>query len=216
MKVSGSGNGHRRRPAKPSVSVVIPALNEARNLAARPRRRLPRAAPRGHPRRRQLDRRHRRGRARAAARTSRSCSQTRTGKGNALACGFAAVTGDIIVMLDADGSADPAEIPAFVAALVAGRRLRQGLAASPTAAAATTSPRFAQLGQRRAQPGRSTCCSAPATPTSATATTPSGPHPARCSTCPPLHAPQPRRRHALGRRLRDRDPDQHPRRRGRG
>ena len=35
--------------------------------------------------------------------------QTRKGKGNALACGFAASTGDIIVMLDADGSSDPLE-----------------------------------------------------------------------------------------------------------
>src|SRR3954469_22511994 len=37
--------------------------------------------------------------------------QNRRGKGNAMACGFAAVTGDIVVMLDADGSADPREIP---------------------------------------------------------------------------------------------------------
>src|SRR3712207_8912497 len=29
-------------------------------------------------------------------------AQTRTGKGNALACGFAACTGDIIVMIDAE------------------------------------------------------------------------------------------------------------------
>ncbi|HEU4349889.1 MAG TPA: glycosyltransferase family 2 protein [Actinoplanes sp.] len=46
--------------------------------------------------------------------------QTRSGKGNALACGFAACTSDIIVMIDADGSTDPAEIPLFVAKLVAG------------------------------------------------------------------------------------------------
>jgi glycosyltransferase involved in cell wall biosynthesis len=46
--------------------------------------------------------------------------QTRTGKGNALACGFAACTSDIIVMIDADGSTDPAEIPQFVARLIAG------------------------------------------------------------------------------------------------
>lgn len=45
--------------------------------------------------------------------------QTRKGKGNALACGFMAATGDI-VMFDADGSADPAEIPAFVDALLGG------------------------------------------------------------------------------------------------
>ena len=46
--------------------------------------------------------------------------QTRRGKGNALACGFAACTGDIIVAIDADGSTDPAEIPVFVEAVRAG------------------------------------------------------------------------------------------------
>jgi glycosyltransferase involved in cell wall biosynthesis len=40
--------------------------------------------------------------------------QTRRGKGNALACGFAACTGDVTVMMDADGSTDPTEIPRFV------------------------------------------------------------------------------------------------------
>ena len=52
--------------------------------------------------------------------------QTGRGKGNALACGFAACTGDIIVMLDADGSADPAEIPLFVAALLDGADFAKG------------------------------------------------------------------------------------------
>jgi glycosyltransferase involved in cell wall biosynthesis len=52
--------------------------------------------------------------------------QTRRGKGNAMACGFAAATGDVIVMLDADGSADPAEIERYVAALVAGADFAKG------------------------------------------------------------------------------------------
>jgi hypothetical protein len=52
--------------------------------------------------------------------------QTRKGKGNALACGFLAATGDIIVMFDADGSADPAEIPAFVQALIDGADFAKG------------------------------------------------------------------------------------------
>jgi hypothetical protein len=56
----------------------------------------------------------------------RVVQQTRKGKGNALACGFAVVTGDVVVMLDADGSADPGEIPAFVAALVAGAHFAKG------------------------------------------------------------------------------------------
>jgi len=52
--------------------------------------------------------------------------QTRQGKGNAMACGFAAVTGDVVVMLDADGSADPREIPLFVQALVDGADYAKG------------------------------------------------------------------------------------------
>jgi glycosyltransferase involved in cell wall biosynthesis len=52
--------------------------------------------------------------------------QNRRGKGNALACGFAAVTGDVVVMLDADGSADPREIERYVDALVAGADFAKG------------------------------------------------------------------------------------------
>jgi glycosyltransferase involved in cell wall biosynthesis len=52
--------------------------------------------------------------------------QNRRGKGNAVACGFEAVTGDVIVMLDADGSADPQEIPRYVSALVAGADFAKG------------------------------------------------------------------------------------------
>ncbi len=48
------------------------------------------------------------------------------GKGDALSCGFAAAKGDIIVMLDADGSTDPAEIPRFVAALRTGADFAKG------------------------------------------------------------------------------------------
>jgi glycosyltransferase involved in cell wall biosynthesis len=51
---------------------------------------------------------------------------TRTGKGNALACGFAACTGDVIVVIDADGSADPGELPDFVEALTAGADYARG------------------------------------------------------------------------------------------
>jgi hypothetical protein len=52
--------------------------------------------------------------------------QGRVGKGNAMACGFAAATGDVVVMLDADGSADPQEIPLFVAALLDGADFAKG------------------------------------------------------------------------------------------
>lgn len=53
-------------------------------------------------------------------------TQTGKGKGNALACGFWATTGDIIVMIDADGSTDPSEIRRFVAALLAGADFAKG------------------------------------------------------------------------------------------
>lgn len=109
---------------KPRVSVVIPALNEGRNIpyvfgclpsdihevilvdgnsvddtVAVARRLRP---------------------------DLRVVKQTRTGKGNALACGFNAATGDIIAMIDADGSADPGEIPRFVRALLDGADFAKG------------------------------------------------------------------------------------------
>lgn len=52
--------------------------------------------------------------------------QDRQGKGNALACGFAAARGDIIVTVDADGSTDPAEIPSFIAPLIDGADFVKG------------------------------------------------------------------------------------------
>lgn len=52
--------------------------------------------------------------------------QVKKGKGDALKLGFAACTGDIIVMLDADGSTDPGEIPLFVDALLKGEDFAKG------------------------------------------------------------------------------------------
>jgi glycosyltransferase involved in cell wall biosynthesis len=51
---------------------------------------------------------------------ARVIPQARRGKGNALTAGLAAATNEWIVMLDADGSMDPAEIPAFLTALDGG------------------------------------------------------------------------------------------------
>jgi glycosyltransferase involved in cell wall biosynthesis len=48
------------------------------------------------------------------------------GKGDALRTGFAAATGDVIVMLDADGSTDPREIPRFLEALIDGADFVKG------------------------------------------------------------------------------------------
>jgi glycosyltransferase involved in cell wall biosynthesis len=48
------------------------------------------------------------------------------GKGHALRRGFEAAVGDILVMMDADGSMDPADIGTFVAALEAGADVAKG------------------------------------------------------------------------------------------
>lgn len=52
--------------------------------------------------------------------------QDRRGKGAALRSGFAVCEGDIIVMIDADGSMDPSELPAYIGALLAGADFVKG------------------------------------------------------------------------------------------
>jgi glycosyltransferase involved in cell wall biosynthesis len=53
-------------------------------------------------------------------------TEKRRGKGAALLAGFSASTGDVIVMIDADGSNDPHEIPRFIGALVSGADFAKG------------------------------------------------------------------------------------------
>jgi hypothetical protein len=64
--------------------------------------------------------------ARAARPGVRVIRQTRSGKGNALACGIAVSRGDIVVTMNGDGSTDPGEIPRFVDALLAGADVAHG------------------------------------------------------------------------------------------
>ena len=108
----------------PRVSVVIPALNEADNLPF-VLTKLPEFIDEvilvdGHSTDDTI------AVARALRPDVRVVTQTYRGKGNALACGFAMCSGDIIVMLDADGSTDPHEIPRFVSALMAGADFVKG------------------------------------------------------------------------------------------
>ncbi|SHV61124.1 glycosyl transferase [Mycobacteroides abscessus subsp. abscessus] len=112
-------DGHR-----PTVSVIIPALNEEKNL--------PHVAARmptdideiifvdGN----SVD--NTVAVARGLWPQAKVVTQTRRGKGNALACGFEVATGEIIVMIDADGSTDPLEIPRYVAALTSGADFAKG------------------------------------------------------------------------------------------
>jgi glycosyltransferase involved in cell wall biosynthesis len=106
------------------VSVVVPALNEARNLPYVFGR-----MPEGLHEVILVDGNSTDDTVKVARRLRpdvRVVQQTRHGKGNALACGFATCTGDIIVTIDADGSTDPQEIPRFVAALLDGADFAKG------------------------------------------------------------------------------------------
>jgi glycosyltransferase involved in cell wall biosynthesis len=108
----------------PTVSIVIPTLNEATNLPLL----LPRI-PQWIDELIIVD-----GRstdetvevARALRPDVRIVMETRRGKGAALGAGFRAATGDVIVTMDADGSMDPGEIVRFVAALMSGSAFAKG------------------------------------------------------------------------------------------
>ncbi len=108
----------------PRVSVVIPTLNEARNLPH-----VLAEMPDGVHEVVIVDGRSTDGTADVARRVlpgARILSQEGRGKGDALRLGFEAATGDILVMMDADGSADPAEIPRFVQVLLEGADFAKG------------------------------------------------------------------------------------------
>ncbi|KAB8146085.1 glycosyltransferase family 2 protein [Chloroflexia bacterium SDU3-3] len=108
----------------PTVSVVIPALNEAENLAHV----LPRIPAWVHEVL-LVDGNSTDGTvdvARSIMPDIRVMGQHGRGKGAALRSGIAAATGEIVVLLDADGSTDPAEIPSFVAALLVGADFAKG------------------------------------------------------------------------------------------
>ncbi|MDZ7881390.1 MAG: glycosyltransferase family 2 protein [Mycobacterium sp.] len=119
---------HKQESQWPSVSVVIPIVNEAANLEIV----LPLIPAEyevvvvdGGSHDGSLD-------VVCALRPDAVClQQTRWGKGNALACGFHRASGDIIVMFDADGSADPREIDSFVSTLLAGADFAKGTRFAP-------------------------------------------------------------------------------------
>lgn len=109
---------------RPTISAIIPTLNEEENLPhVLPR--IPKAVDEvilvdGRSTDRTVEV------ARSLLPSIRVVTQEGTGKGSALRSGFAAATGDIIVMLDADGSTAPEEIPIFVHALLAGADFAKG------------------------------------------------------------------------------------------
>lgn len=132
-KAIASGTFRRRREdrrpsltsgTRPKVSVIVPAMNEELNL--------PHVLPRipswvdeiilvdGNSKDRTVEV------ARELVPGIIVVGQNRKGKGAALRAGFEAASGDILVMIDADGSTDPGEIPAFVGALLSGADFVKG------------------------------------------------------------------------------------------
>jgi glycosyltransferase involved in cell wall biosynthesis len=107
-----------------SVSLIIPARNEARNL--------PHVLPHipafvddvilvdGHSTDDTI------AVAQSLLPNIRILEQDGKGKGDAIRLGLAAAKGDMIVLLDADGSADPLEIPLFVGVLLEGNDFAKG------------------------------------------------------------------------------------------
>ena len=117
----------RQRPsAKPTVSVIIPARNEAGNIEAAVRRTSDMGGGtelifvEGHSRDdtwaqiQRVAREH-------PERLIKIMQQTGRGKGDAVRMGFAAATGDILMILDADLTMPPEELPKFYEVLASGR-----------------------------------------------------------------------------------------------
>lgn len=110
---------------RPTVSVIIPALNEAESL--------PHVLPRipdewvdevilvdgySHDDTIEVDC--------SLCPKTRIVLQQGRGKGAAIRSDFIAATGDIVITMDADGSTDPQEIPAFIGTLVSGADFAKG------------------------------------------------------------------------------------------
>lgn len=126
----------------PTVSIVVPALNEADNL--------PHVVPLipagidevllvdGHSTDDTVEM------AQQLRPDIRIIQQEGVGKGAALRSGFKAARSDIIIMMDADGSTDPNEIPIFITTLLAGADFAKG-------------SRFAQGGGTRDMPWYRRC-----------------------------------------------------------
>jgi glycosyltransferase involved in cell wall biosynthesis len=113
-----------RRSSNPTVSVVIPTLNEAANVTA-----VIQGLPWSVTEVIVVDGRSTDDTVRTALDADprvRVVLERRRGKGVAMLSGFASATADLIVAMDADGSMDPGEIEIFHATLARGYDLVKG------------------------------------------------------------------------------------------
>ena len=129
---------------RPTVSVIIPTLNEAENLPLV----LPWLPMDWVDEVILVDGRSTDGTVDVARQLIPSIKvvlEKRPGKGIALQSGYQAATSDIVVVMDADGSNDPREIPRFITALMEGSDFVKGSRFVP-GGGTTDMPRIRQLG----------------------------------------------------------------------
>jgi ubiquinone/menaquinone biosynthesis C-methylase UbiE len=116
----------REEPAAPRVSVIVPARNEAGNIAKILRRTPELGAEtelvfvEGHSRDDTFETIERE----ISRHPHKRCVRLRQsgiGKGDAVREGFAAASGDVLVILDADLTVAPEDLPGFVRALISGK-----------------------------------------------------------------------------------------------
>jgi glycosyltransferase involved in cell wall biosynthesis len=117
---------HQRRPGRHTVTVVVPARNEAGNIGAVVRR-LPPLGSRmevifieGHSRDNTWEEIQRVA-GESAPFAIRALRQSGVGKGSAVREAFEAATGDVLMILDADLSMPPEELPKYYEAVASGR-----------------------------------------------------------------------------------------------
>ena len=130
--------------ARPKVSLVIPTLNEAENLPLI----LPYIPANWVNEVVLVDGRSTDGTVEVARQlmpSIRVVMEPKRGKGLALRAGYQAATGDIIVVVDADGSHDPREIPRYIMPLLEGADFVKGSRFAP-GGGTTDMPRFRKVG----------------------------------------------------------------------
>jgi DNA-binding response OmpR family regulator len=142
--LSEAGFANQGYVTRPKVSVVIPTLNEAQNLPLV----LPHLPLDWIDEVILVDGRSKDGTvetARALLPSIKVVLETLPGKGAAMQAGFQASTGEIIIVLDADGSHDPREIPLFISRLVEGADFVKG-SRFAIGGGTTDMPRYRKLG----------------------------------------------------------------------
>ncbi len=125
MMIARPGAGMFAREGRPTVSVVVPARNEAGNVPAIFER-IPEMGGgteivfvEGHSSDDTYAAAEREA-AKHAGKRVKLMRQTGRGKGDAVRMGFAAATGDVLMILDADLTVPPEDLPRFYEALVSG------------------------------------------------------------------------------------------------